>query len=116
MLGDVIPLNLTDRLYISIEHIIKFYKVSDGGSEGECWREGGNLYNSRADNFCCALQIEATGILKRSFTKLNPEHCMMIASGFKTCRLEKCFPSCALKSNILYFVVQNVFLLLVNQK
>ena len=75
-----------------------------------------NLYNSGADNFCCALQIEATGILKRSFAKLNPEHCMMIGSGFKTCRLEKCFPSCALKSNILYFVVQNVFLLLVNQK
>ena len=41
LLGDVIPSNLTDRLYISIRYIIKFKKykreaVRDG------WREGGN--------------------------------------------------------------------------
>ena len=40
LLGDVIPLNLTDRLYIIIEYIIKFKKVSDGGSEGGL--EGGS--------------------------------------------------------------------------
>ena len=34
LLGDVIPLHLTDRLYIIIEYIIKFSKVSEGGSEG----------------------------------------------------------------------------------
>ena len=34
LLGDVIPLNLTDRLYIIIEYIIKLSKVSEGGSEG----------------------------------------------------------------------------------
>ena len=32
LLGDVIPLNLTDRLYIIIEYVIKFLKVSEGGS------------------------------------------------------------------------------------
>ena len=34
VLGDVIPLNLMDRLYIIIEYMIKFQKVSEGGSEG----------------------------------------------------------------------------------
>ncbi len=34
LLGDVIPLNLTDRLYIIIEYIKKLKKVSEGGSEG----------------------------------------------------------------------------------
>ena len=42
LLGDVIPLNLTDRLYIIIEYIIKFYKVSQRKAVKEGWREGGN--------------------------------------------------------------------------
>ena len=40
LFGDVIPLNLTDRLYVIIEYIIRLYKVSEGGSEGGL--EGGN--------------------------------------------------------------------------
>ena len=32
LIGDVIPLNLTDRLYIVIEYSIKF--STEGGSEG----------------------------------------------------------------------------------
>ena len=43
LLGDVIPLNLTDRLYIIIEYyyIIKFKKYQrEAVREG--WREGGN--------------------------------------------------------------------------
>ena len=34
LIGDLIQLNLTDRLYIIIEYIIKFQKVSEVGSEG----------------------------------------------------------------------------------
>ena len=48
LIGEVIPLNLTDRLYIIFEYIIKFFLKSIRGSEGvrepelrEGWREGG---------------------------------------------------------------------------
>ena len=34
LIGDVIPLNLTGRLYIIIEYIIEFFKLSEGGIEG----------------------------------------------------------------------------------
>ncbi len=34
LLGDVLPINLTERLYIIIEYIRKFEIVSEGGSEG----------------------------------------------------------------------------------
>ena len=41
LLGDVILLNLTDRLYIIIEYNIKFKKYQrEAVREG--WREGGN--------------------------------------------------------------------------
>ena len=39
LIGDVIPLNLTDRRYIIIEYIIKFQKYKR--HVRECWREGG---------------------------------------------------------------------------
>ena len=35
LIGDIIPLNLTDRLYIIIEYITTFYKVSEAGGRGE---------------------------------------------------------------------------------
>ena len=38
LLGDEIPLNLTDRLYIIIEYIIKYQR--EAVREG--WREGGD--------------------------------------------------------------------------
>ena len=38
-----------------------------------------NLYTRRADKSCSALQTEDSVIFEIYFTKLNPEHCMMIA-------------------------------------
>ena len=40
LVGDVIPLNLTDRLYIIIEYIIKFKKYQRKAVR-EGWTEGG---------------------------------------------------------------------------
>ena len=48
-----------------------------------------NLYTRRADTSCSALQTEDSVIFERYFTKLNPEHCMMIASGSKQADFKK---------------------------